>query len=518
MRRTRKVGGKWPWGRLANMFRRNASSSIVSPSPNPSDFAVVNPMANPTKQPIRNSQFRQLPNRESQTLKNANLFRKSTAYNRPSARNLAPIDENMYRPLYISRHANSCNNIIQKNLSITNLKKDPSISISGIITSLCHYPSHLESYTGGCVFVSVMVRTWETAVLLYGRTKYAQPIKLVVGPFLKEEGDDPGNTPESYDIQKIKFQNFLYFLHQLRTEETFSKSKELENIISNTYVIYVGTKAIHTFEPVDISPTKLSDAIIQYIKKQTCNKDKVDEQDFPTAKLEMSVIEDPEETKSDNDSGYTTEMLTYNPSGIDYFYRFADKYLNLIGSKDKFIFAISHSHLMQAVLKLKLLTHLSLQDKQASATDIKKLFKCNLWTMKIEHIDGIITPTKYIMGVQKTLFKEVEFSNEIMCNQEESWADERYELDFARRQRAYQNRDDSTLINKIKKWTGTQALEPKRIADKKTTHSSGAQTFANSLKNKTGWSGVKGWLARKYLGIGGQRSKRRKHNRTFKKK
>jgi hypothetical protein len=126
---------------------------------------------------------------------------------------------------YITRHANSCNNIVpDKNISdvpyLKYKRADPSLSSFGLFTLLYKRPAMLDSLkmqreeANAEVNVSSCVRTWMTAAGIYGdnsddleSTKL--PLKLVVSPYLKEKGKDPGNVPESIPSQVQKFKGWM---------------------------------------------------------------------------------------------------------------------------------------------------------------------------------------------------------------------------------------------------------------------------------------------------------------------
>lgn len=123
---------------------------------------------------------------------------------------------------HITRHANSCNNIVPDKtvLDVPYLKykrADPSLSAFGLFTLFYKRPPMLDTLkakrTDEDVNVSSCMRTWMTAAGIYGkqgtRLKQGPPLKLVVCPFLKEKGDDPGNLPEPIPSQVRKFESWI---------------------------------------------------------------------------------------------------------------------------------------------------------------------------------------------------------------------------------------------------------------------------------------------------------------------
>ena len=118
--------------------------------------------------------------------------------------------ENM--AVYVTRHATSCNNIAD---NFFYKKYDPSIAEYGVwslkdrMSDPNFQPFQLakQRKETEVVYVSSCIRTWMTAILIYwsqGRT-----LHLVVSPFLKEKGNNPGNLPESISQQLAKIQTWM---------------------------------------------------------------------------------------------------------------------------------------------------------------------------------------------------------------------------------------------------------------------------------------------------------------------
>ena len=72
------------------------------------------------------------------------------------------------------------------------------------------------------VFVSPLIRTWETAVLLYGIANPSKNLHLYIGPYLKEKVDDTGLTRGNFyqSPEEIvpKFKRFLKYLVKIKHE------------------------------------------------------------------------------------------------------------------------------------------------------------------------------------------------------------------------------------------------------------------------------------------------------------
>jgi len=108
----------------------------------------------------------------------------------------------------ITRHANSCNNIVSISKNY-----EPGLTSYGIKTTYEMGKKNKDKYTSSMVFVSCLLRTWETATLLYLQNiAIRETLTLVISPFLKEEHfilGKRGNYP-AFIFQQ--FQLFHFFL------------------------------------------------------------------------------------------------------------------------------------------------------------------------------------------------------------------------------------------------------------------------------------------------------------------
>ena len=99
---------------------------------------------------------------------------------------------------YITRHATSVNNMATR---IVDKTFDPVLHTDGITNTLSFVESHDQAFTRKptVVFVSPLIRTWLTAVILY--SKPDNDLQLYVAPFLKElhkYGMCSGNHPTPF--------------------------------------------------------------------------------------------------------------------------------------------------------------------------------------------------------------------------------------------------------------------------------------------------------------------------------
>ena len=140
-----------------------------------------------------------------------------------------------FKPTWtFTRHGPSCNNLISdfsagvglvaKKVSESYKHKtmEPSIADGGINRLIMFKGQNYDRFnpTDNFIFVSSLIRTWMTAIILYGIKKHEQgpkkTLKLVISPFLKEHYKlylKSGNFPESVDKQVTKIINFLNYLN-----------------------------------------------------------------------------------------------------------------------------------------------------------------------------------------------------------------------------------------------------------------------------------------------------------------
>lgn len=142
----------------------------------------------------------------------------------------------------ISRHGFSNANLIKekgkldkglfkKLLTIKNQSSeiDAKLSIYGVLTTLLHgddlHKKEIKNEMNESpitVFVSVLIRTWMTAICLYLPYCNNNKFILIVSPFIKEKGMGLDNKPEPFDTQIHYITNFLDYLIKI-SNITFTK-------------------------------------------------------------------------------------------------------------------------------------------------------------------------------------------------------------------------------------------------------------------------------------------------------
>jgi hypothetical protein len=160
------------------------------------------------------------------------------------------LEQKNIQTFYISRHLNSCNNMVD-NIKWTNPSykfSEPPLSMWGVISGLALQREPLGNFQNK-VYVSCLVRTWMTAIIEYlphatlQRNK-GKSINLIVSPYIKEsdlsnkyyvgQTIDKGNMPVSVDeqIEKIKYFFSFLILIQKYLEMMELKTTMEENIES----------------------------------------------------------------------------------------------------------------------------------------------------------------------------------------------------------------------------------------------------------------------------------------------
>ncbi len=168
-----------------------------------------------------------------------------------------------------TRHAQSCNNTTKNPF---NKLMDPQITLEGIRTAYESSKTTKRSvdtaeegasylYDSDIVYVSCLVRTWMTALLLYNghRTQPRKIFTLRVIPFIKEKlkyGVDRGNMPTELMYSISSFLLFLNKLNDIRDNE--GMEEWMDNIPDLIYVeIYVPGSIEGTFDKHSIVFNKM---------------------------------------------------------------------------------------------------------------------------------------------------------------------------------------------------------------------------------------------------------------------
>jgi len=82
------------------------------------------------------------------------------------------------------------------------------------------------------IYVSVLIRTWMTAICLYLPSCKSDKLILEVSPYLKEEGMSSDNKPLAFQKQKEQIIKFIKFLYNLHIKDT-GKYKKISQTLDS---------------------------------------------------------------------------------------------------------------------------------------------------------------------------------------------------------------------------------------------------------------------------------------------
>jgi len=122
------------------------------------------------------------------------------------------------KTIVFQRHAFSCANLSKKKglyNSATEDEKDPSLNVFGILSilSLNRTSTTEPPVFQGKVFVSSLIRTWQTAILEFA--PLTNKLELIISPFIIEGGSGKSNTPLDTKGQLFKMNNFMRLLTEM---------------------------------------------------------------------------------------------------------------------------------------------------------------------------------------------------------------------------------------------------------------------------------------------------------------
>ena len=206
--------------------------------------------------------------------------------------------------IVFTRHANSCNNFKDNKgkslgfMKTSDVLKDiePGLTIYGIVSALKR--SKNIEHKSNIIFVSRLVRTWMTAILLYlPHISNNDTLYLVISPFLTEviKGANDalggtGNIPICFKQQLYKILYFLQFLYTFKDNLYLSKdffSKKIE-------ILFVITSNIKQKQSIIIDLNEFnkdSNSLKQYFNELLNNNNGVDELNYILTSKSDSLIE-----------------------------------------------------------------------------------------------------------------------------------------------------------------------------------------------------------------------------------
>lgn len=282
------------------------------------------------------------------------------------------------------------------------------------------------------VFVSPLIRTWETALLLYSQENLdASGIDLYVSPYLKEHqplGFKKGNFPQDPKIIMNKFLNFI-------------NMDRVKSLINN-----IETICIHW--PQNINVSNIDSIKMKKIefKRDSKTVGGVGEERHETIEGTVSIIIKPNFVISTKDvicdiSNINNENKTYNDNIFlkegnlaDFMKYFNDLKLNyenhnnlvINNNQEQIVHVVTHSHIMKKYLKDEYKVDIK-SSWIPFSSKFKKYEKANNWSFtdmirtnpnEITK-DNIIEKLKFKIGVPETHDSTIKYNdNEKTCGQE----------------------------------------------------------------------------------------------------
>jgi hypothetical protein len=317
-----------------------------------------------------------------------------------------------------TRHSYSCNNSI-KTINFYNKLKDPNLTIWGIQRTLEKFFENPKLYNSPYVFVSCLIRTWCSAILLY--LPNIDSITLLISPFIKEKhntlfkGLDIGNNPDNIKNQFNKFNKFLKVAH-------FYCEKQNINIENKNITIY-----FH------------KDFYLTFIIKRDKNNLIVIENNFKNIKNNKpyKYIESNEYPNSNilTDEKIKDDIIFYKKNTninkfIEWIYLLTkpkkdddpDNIFNNIKLNN--IHCVLHSNIMQEYLK-------SINTKIYNNSEKNNIFKTNSWSIDIKYLSPMKIMPKSLRVYNGVLPPQIKYDStcEFLCNNNKTRKCKKYKKD-----------------------------------------------------------------------------------------
>ena len=161
------------------------------------------------------------------------------------------------------------------------------------------------------IYVSVLIRTWMTAICLYLPSCKKNKLILEVSPYLKEEGSGYDNTPLAFQKQKEQIIKFIKFLYNLHIKDT-GKYKKISQTLDNFRNFFDSKKLIINQNYYGKS-IKIDINILQ-LKQKINDTDLTNiSSDYILYNLDMAL----ENEDNNNNNNYRKTLLSKNNGNIN---------------------------------------------------------------------------------------------------------------------------------------------------------------------------------------------------------
>jgi len=284
----------------------------------------------------------------------------------------------------IQRHGFSCANLEKaKDNKFHFQVADPSLTAYGIY-SLLRVQRKPEGFDG-TIFVSSLLRTWQTGILEYGRHG---PLTIVVSPYIKEKHGivgDRSNMPLPFEQQMAQMGEFMTFLKGIDNDTA-------KEIVKHEHVIvYMGQS---------------------YVIQAVLGREGKKYIDDLKRKGALTPAESTKPTKTKDDVFIPEISVIPHPSLREYYgakgFVYFDYWVRKQYPDMKTIFVVSHSNWMQKVI-----------EEYCGVEMTTKIFDENAWKLKITPSVTGNFKFEIMRGVPKPQDSELNFMNraeEPTCN------------------------------------------------------------------------------------------------------
>jgi hypothetical protein len=268
------------------------------------------------------------------------------------------------KTIVFQRHAFSCANL-SKSKGLSNVwnenEKDPSLCMYGILSTLSlNRTNHLDPTPQfkGKLFVSSLIRTWQTAILEFA--PLTNRLIIFISPFIIEGGINffSSNIPLDETSQNYKMAQFMTILQNIHSMTTSNEAlhRKLERILECDILILKDGREIFRYKRGAVQPAKMVGGFKIPNYTFTYNEETV------TGSIEIPPLPFPTENI------YTTY---FGEKGLSYFYQWLSRQYY----PDKYVFVVGHGNFMRKVI-----------EKYSDVTEIEstKYSDENLWRFEIE--------------------------------------------------------------------------------------------------------------------------------------
>lgn len=332
-----------------------------------------------------------------------------------------------YLNFQFTRHLASCNNIDAGKLA--GKDGEPAAAYYGIYNTILFAQKtklgskDKKAFNSNNVYVSNLLRTWQTALLLYGTNTNTTNLKLHISPYLKEKHSTEmelmkrGNWPDHMKHSANKFLHFLKTLKAFSREEkknliqsygSFLVKKVTLNFPTKTWYDSLPKKITLTLPSLNINESKSTPQEIVYEKnkdgdyKITNFCDLIDTVGPEAKKLD--------EGRSSNEKSVFSFEQAFNKTGD--LEKFMIWFSNNNKTHEGLVHVVTHSQLMQAYLREKFKYDIDQLAKNKSSFEYKTRHS-NTWRLKLS-----LNPQQNKESVKETIVPGILLEKEKAISQE----------------------------------------------------------------------------------------------------